>query len=194
MANVKNVLSSIDDLLDHAFKSRYFCFFALIFVVLLFQFHHGGGQRDGLVNSSSQGDMSKYLCDRPFIDQFPIDPRKTYHIYVFTEQGTGAFITSQNFKQIIELFFYNKSENSIKYRFPNANLEGTTEFKIDDSRGPGTFDIKLSLSRDPKNEQSEKSYYSWKRYKASDNEHDHHNLSDLIARARSQLEGLERAK
>jgi len=123
---------------------------------------------DGTTSADAATDdaqLRELLTNRPFIDQFPVDPRRTYHIYVFTKEGTGAYITAQNFKQVIELFFYGIEDGNIVYRFPHARLEGRTGFDIKDCRGPGTFDIKLVLQRDPKNDGRSGTYFSWKRYK-----------------------------
>ena len=120
---------------------------------------------DKTINQDDMAKLGKYLHNRPFIDQFPIDPRKTYHIYIFTKQGTGAFITSQNFKQVIEIFFFSVKDNKMKYWFPNAKLKGTTNYRLEDSRGPGTFDIKIVMREDPKSNKRPKPYFSWKKYK-----------------------------
>ena len=142
---------------------------------------------------SENAKLRKYLHNRPFIDQFPIDPRKTYHIYVFTKQGNGAFITSQNFKQVIEIFFYSVKDNKLKYWFPNAKQKGTTHFKLEDSRGPGTFDIKLVLREDPKNNKRPKPYYSWKKYKPrKDVSASPHWLEENLKQIRQHLETLEK--
>ena len=138
--------------------------------------------------TETQNHLKKYLCNRPFIDQFPIDPRKTYHIYIFTKQGHGAFITSQNFKQIIEIFFYEVKQGKMRYFFPNAKQKGVTNIKMDDSRGPGTFDIALTIREDPKNNRRPKKYFSWKKYKPRKGMEQ---LAKQIERVQKHLETLE---
>ena len=108
-------------------------------------------------------DLIGYLKDRPFMDSFPNDPRKTYRIYVFGKDNTGAFITAKNFRQVIEVFQYEIRGNTLSIHFLNIDKKGKTSFKLETCKGPGSFDIKLSLSKDIKSDNKEGTYYSWKK-------------------------------
>lgn len=111
-------------------------------------------------------DLKKYLRDRPFIDSFPVDPRKTYKIYIFGKDDMGIFITAKNFRQVIEVFTYKVSDNVISFNFLNANIKGKSPFRILPCRGPGSFDISLELDKDIKSNNRKGIYYSSKKIKA----------------------------
>lgn len=109
--------------------------------------------------------LKQYLRDRPFIDSFPVDPRKTYKIYIFGKDDMGVFITARNFRQVIELFTYKVSGDTIAFDFLNANVKGKSPFKIVACDGPGTFDISLELKKDIKSNNHRGVYYSSKKIK-----------------------------
>jgi len=115
--------------------------------------------------NSTDESLLKYLRDRPFLSEFPVDPRKTYKIYVFGKDDMGVFITAKNFRQVIEVFFYKVKSNVITINFLNAKIKGDTPFRIKECSGPGSFDLTLELDKDLKNDKRQSKYYSWKKLK-----------------------------
>jgi hypothetical protein len=116
-------------------------------------------------------DLKQYLRDRPFIDSFPVDPRKTYKIYIFGKDDMGVFITAVNFRQIIEIFTYKVSGDTVSFNFLNADIKGKSPYRIIPCDGPGTFDISLELDKDIKNGNQKGVYYSSKKIKTPSDNH-----------------------
>lgn len=126
-------------------------------------------KRDADAGSTDAGDdLSAYLKERPWADRFPTDPSELVRLYYFGKNGSGAYIEAQNYKQVIEVCFYTAVRGRLLYWFPHSRLKGTTRWAISEATGPGSFDLRLELSADPKRKGTTTSYGSWKSYRPSD--------------------------
>ena len=115
-------------------------------------------------NSAIAG-LSQFFYQRPFLDKLPRDQHDKYNVFFFTDKSVGAYIEVEYMKQINEFFLFKKVLNRFAYVFPYSNLKGMTRYTLESCDGPGTFDLKLTIINDPKNNKQKRVFYSWKSFK-----------------------------
>lgn len=108
-----------------------------------------------------------WLKQRPWWDKYPNDRNATYHVYVFTNRGNGgvflgAYVTLTAWRANYEFFVYKTVGSRLLYYFPENQTKGYTDVDIAESRN-GRFDLKMTLKTDPKANNAETSYFSWKK-------------------------------
>lgn len=119
------------------------------------------------VVAASPAPAADLLMNRPWFDGYPVDPKpeKPYHAYLFAEDGMGLYVTLKSrYTQEIELFYYKADKGKIQIYLPETKVKANGSYAISPCKGPGEFDVKLSLSTDPKNNLKSKDYFSFEHW------------------------------
>ncbi len=93
----------------------------------------------------------KLLVDRNWIDRMPETKDDRLHVYRFVpSMGGGVFQDRTLFKGTFELFKFEVGQGEIRFDLPETGDKVTSKFSIEPVDGPKPFDLKLSISDDPR--------------------------------------------
>ena len=93
----------------------------------------------------------KLLVDRNWIDRMPESKDDRLHVYRFVpSMGGGVFQDRTLFKGTFELFKFEVGQGKIRFDLPETDDKVTSEFSIEAVDGPKPFDLKLTISDDPR--------------------------------------------
>lgn len=100
----------------------------------------------------SASDARDVLIDRNWIDRMPESTRDRLHVYRFVpSMGGGVYQDRTLFKGTFELFLFQvERDNHLVFTLPETHEKVTSEFKIERVGGEGPFDLKLTISSDPR--------------------------------------------
>src|SRR3954470_9694543 len=102
-------------------------------------------------NDVSDGEGRKLLIDRNWIDRMPENHTDKLHVYRFVpSMGGGVFQDRTLFKGTFELFKFEVNQDEIRFNLPETGDRVTSKFSIEPVDGPKPFDLKLSISDDPR--------------------------------------------
>ena len=91
------------------------------------------------------------LLDRNWIDRMPETKDTRLHVYRFVpSMGGGVFQDRTLYKGTFELFKFEVGKGEIRFDLPETNDKVTSKFTIEKVDGPKPFDLKLSISDDPR--------------------------------------------
>jgi hypothetical protein len=91
------------------------------------------------------------LLDRNWIDRMPETDRDKLYVYRFVpSMGGGVFQDRTLFKGTFELFMFQAGNGEIKFVLPETKDEITSKFQIESVDGPAPFDLKLTITKDPR--------------------------------------------
>ncbi|MBA3396566.1 MAG: hypothetical protein H0T89_28300 [Deltaproteobacteria bacterium] len=148
------------------------------------------GLAAGACSSSSSGTPSRavppdeartLLLDRNWLDKMPENDRDRLHVYRFVpSMGGGVFQDRTLFKGTFELFMFETTEGQIRFVLPETKEKVTSEFRIENVDGPEPFDLKLTITDDPR---GPKVYFGIR----SETDKDGARLERTLANKRSQL-------
>jgi len=126
---------------------------SLVLVGVLAACSHKSAQVD-------DADAAKLLINRNWLDRMPETERDRLHVYRFVpDMGGGVYQDRTLYKGTFELFTFEVSGDKIRFVLPETHDEVTSRFKIEEVDGPKPFDLKLSISDDPRGPHI---YYSWR--------------------------------
>jgi hypothetical protein len=98
-----------------------------------------------------KGDAKKLLIDRNWIDRMPETKDTRLHVYRFVpNMGGGVFQDRTLYKGTFELFKFSADKGEIKFDLPETGDKVTSKFTIEKIDGPEPFDLKLTISDDPR--------------------------------------------
>jgi len=118
------------------------------------------------------------LIDRNWLDVYPQSERDKLHVYRFVpNMGGGVFQDRTLFKGTFELFSFSATGTEIKFTLHETHDEVTSPYTIEPVTGPEPFDLKLTITDDPR---GPKIYYGIK----AETDVDGHLLEQRIAAAR----------
>ena len=99
----------------------------------------------------SDAEASKLLIDRNWLDVMPKTKHDRLHVYRFVpNMGGGVFQDRTLFKGTFELFKFAVRGDHIKFDLPETDDRVDSAFKIEAVRGPKPFDLRLTISDDPR--------------------------------------------
>lgn len=100
----------------------------------------------------STQDARDVLIDRNWIDRMPETTRDRLHVYRFVpSMGGGVYQDRTLFKGTFELFMFSvERDDHIVFTLPETQQKVVSQFAIDKVTGPGPFDLKLTISSDPR--------------------------------------------
>jgi hypothetical protein len=126
----------------------------------------------------SASDARDVLIDRNWIDRMPESTTDRLHVYRFTpSMGGGVYQDRTLFKGTFELFMFKVERGDhIVFDLPETHERITSPFLIERVDGPTPFDLKLTISSDPRGPQV---YYGIR----SETDRDGHLLEQRLAAA-----------
>jgi hypothetical protein len=107
--------------------------------------------RDATPRGVAADDAARLLIDRNWLDSWPQDKDDHLVVYRFVpSMGGGVFQDRTVFKGTFELFQFTTDGASIDYHFPHDGLRKKVRYRIEHVDGPAPFDLKLTISGDPR--------------------------------------------
>jgi hypothetical protein len=99
----------------------------------------------------SSEEAKSLLIDRNWLDTYPQTERDKLHVYRFVpSMGGGVFQDRTLFKGVFELFSFSATGTEIKFTLHETHDEVTSAYTIEPVEGPAPFDLKLTISDDPR--------------------------------------------
>ena len=96
-------------------------------------------------------EAKQLLIDRNWLDRMPENRDTRLHVYRFVpNMGGGVFQDRTLFKGTFELFRFAVTDGEIRFVLPETGDKVTSKFTIEAVDGPKPFDLKLSISDDPR--------------------------------------------
>jgi len=96
-------------------------------------------------------EAKQLLIDRNWLDRMPENRDTRLHVYRFVpNMGGGVFQDRTLFKGTFELFKFAVTDGEIRFVLPETGDKVTSKFTIEAVDGPKPFDLKLSISDDPR--------------------------------------------
>jgi hypothetical protein len=93
----------------------------------------------------------KLLIDRNWMDRMPETEKDKLFVYRFVpSMGGGVFQDRTIFKGTFELFMFESTDHEIKFVLPETKERVTSKFTIESVDGPKPFDLKLTITDDPR--------------------------------------------
>jgi hypothetical protein len=101
--------------------------------------------------SLSTKEAQSLLIDRNWMDRMPETDRDKLYVYRFVpSMGGGVFQDRTLFKGTFELFMFESTGNEIRFVLPETKEKVTSKFTIENVDGPKPFDLKLTITDDPR--------------------------------------------
>ncbi len=108
-------------------------------------------------NRVSTDEARSLLIDRNWLDRMPDSDRDRLHVYRFVpSMGGGVFQDRTLYKGTFELFSFSVKDSAITFKLHETKTEVTSPFTIEKVDGPAPFDLKLTITDDPR---GPKTYY-----------------------------------
>jgi hypothetical protein len=128
----------------------------------------------------SAEDARGVLIDRNWIDRMPENMTDRLHVYRFVpSMGGGVFQDRTLYKGTFELFrFKVERGDHIVFDLPETHEKVTSQFTIENVAGPAPFDLKLTISSDPR---GPREYFGMR----SETDRDGHALEQALAAKRA---------
>ena len=99
----------------------------------------------------SSTEAQSLLLDRNWIDRMPETDRDKLYVYRFVpSMGGGVFQDRTLFKGTFELFMFEATGHEIRFVLPETKDKVTSKFTIENVDGPAPFDLKLTITDDPR--------------------------------------------
>jgi hypothetical protein len=100
----------------------------------------------------SASDARDVLINRNWLDRMPETQTDRLHVYRFVPtMGGGVFQDRTLYKGTFELFMFKVERGDhIVFDLPETHEKVTSQFKIERVSGPAPFDLKLTISSDPR--------------------------------------------
>jgi hypothetical protein len=96
----------------------------------------------------------RLLLDRNWIDRMPETERDRLHVYRFVpSMGGGVFQDRTLYKGTFELFRFETAADEIRFDLPETHDKVVSKFRIENVDGPKPFDLKLTITADPRGPQ-----------------------------------------
>ena len=99
----------------------------------------------------SASDARDVLIDRNWIDRMPENTTDRLHVYRFVpSMGGGVYQDRTLFKGTFELFMFKVEADQLTFTLPETHEKVTSPFTIETVEGPAPFDLKLTITNDPR--------------------------------------------
>ncbi|MBI4872151.1 MAG: hypothetical protein HY814_11360 [Candidatus Riflebacteria bacterium] len=96
-------------------------------------------------------DREAYLLGRVWLDRQPQSEREPFEIYFFGSHRVGVCLKAESvFRYTIEYFLYDVRGHTVRFDFPHARQQAQTTYTIQDFKGPGKNNLRLTLANDPR--------------------------------------------
>jgi hypothetical protein len=96
-------------------------------------------------------DAKATLIDRNWLDVMPQNKDERLHVYRFVpSMGGGVYQDRTLFKGTFELFSFSVKDDFIHFNLHQTDDKVASRFKIEKVSGPEPFDLKLTISDDPR--------------------------------------------
>ena len=96
----------------------------------------------------------KVLVNRNWMDHWPTTKTDNIHVYRFVPgMGGGVFQDRTIYKGTFELFRFDTRADEIEFELGETNQRVTSKFRIDAIDGPHPFDLRLTITADPRGPQ-----------------------------------------
>ncbi|MEJ7603849.1 MAG: hypothetical protein WKG01_38570 [Kofleriaceae bacterium] len=98
------------------------------------------------------GDEAKrLLIDRNWLDRMPETDRDKLFVYRFVpSMGGGVYQDRTLYKGTFELFTFEATGEQIRFDLPETKTKVISDYAIERVEGPEPFDLKLTLTEDPR--------------------------------------------
>lgn len=104
-------------------------------------------------------DARAHLIDRNWIDSWPEEADDQLHVYRFTpSMGGGVYQDRTVFEGKFELFTFEATGDTLRFRFPGKDEVHTSAYRIERVEGPAPFTHRLTLMDTPRGPSV---YYGW---------------------------------
>ena len=122
---------------------------ALVFVTALASC--SSSSKDAPSRALPASEATSLLLDRNWIDRMPETHQDKLFVYRFVpSMGGGVFQDRTIFKGTFELFMFEATEGEIRFVLPETKEKVTSKFTIENVDGPAPFDLKLTITDDPR--------------------------------------------
>ena len=102
-------------------------------------------------NRVSTDEARSLLIERNWLDRMPDSDRDRLHVYRFVpSMGGGVFQDRTLYKGTFELFSFSVKDSAITFKLHETKTEVTSPFTIEKVDGPAPFDLKLTITDDPR--------------------------------------------
>ena len=102
-------------------------------------------------NTIPDSEAGQLLIDRNWLDKMPETERDRLHVYRFVpSMGGGVFQDRTLYKGTFELFVFKVDSDHIEFTMPETREKVRSQFHIEKVDGPEPFDLKLTVSSDPR--------------------------------------------
>jgi hypothetical protein len=119
-------------------------------------------------------EAAKLLINRNWLDRMPQTERDHLFVYRFVpDMGGGVFQDRTLYKGTFELFTFSVDGDKIHFVLPETHDDATSRFTIEEVDGPKPFDLKLTITDDPRGPHV---YYGWR----SETDRDGHLLEQRL--------------
>jgi len=99
----------------------------------------------------SSKEAKTLLIDRNWIDRMPETEKDKLYVYRFVpSMGGGVYQDRTLFKGTFELFMFEATDGEIRFVLPETKEKVTSKFVIENVDGPAPFDLKLTITDDPR--------------------------------------------
>jgi hypothetical protein len=99
----------------------------------------------------SSEEARNLLIDRNWLDRMPETDRDHLFVYRFVpNMGGGVFQDRTLYKGTFELFSFSVKDSAITFKLHETKTEVTSSYTIEKVEGPEPFDLKLTITDDPR--------------------------------------------
>ena len=127
-------------------------------------------------------DARDVLINRNWLDRMPESTKDRLHVYRFVpNMGGGVYQDRTLFKGTFELFLFKAEGDQLVFNLPETHEKVTSPYKIERVSGPAPFDLKLTITNDPRGPHE---YYGMR----SETDTDGHVLEQALAAKRAAVE------
>jgi hypothetical protein len=99
----------------------------------------------------AKDEAKQLLIDRNWLDRMPETDRDRLFVYRFVpSMGGGVFQDRTLFKGTFELFTFETADGEIRFVLPETKERVTSKFQIESVDGPEPFDLRLTITDDPR--------------------------------------------
>lgn len=101
------------------------------------------------------------LFNRPWLDEYPQKPDQRFMAYVYSDEGIGVHDKADSaFLHLLEIFTFRATAEKLFFIFPHDNRKAETAYKVEKISGHPPFNLRLSISQDPKSGGKSYTYFS----------------------------------
>ena len=123
----------------------------LIIIAILCGLALAGCSSTRVLEKYSGEKAKNMLFNRPWLDEYPQKPDQRFMAYVYSDEGIGIHDKADSaFVHLLEIFTFRATAEKIFFLFPHDNRKAETPYKVEKISGHPPFNLRLTISQDPK--------------------------------------------